>query len=95
MNEVTQSCIITACTVTNNERAIRSHVAIFCAEFFIKVRGDGRYLCRMHVKAGTKQAFSGRHTKLSAGQRAFFLHPLSHEPLLLGQSPLCMPMALG
>lgn len=98
LNEMMQSYIITACTVTNNECAIRSHVAIYCAGFFFfskKVRGDGRYLCRMHVKSGTKQAFSGSHTKLCAGQRAFFLHPLSHEPLLQRQSPLCVPMALG
>lgn len=68
---------------------------LHCAEIFRKVRVDGRYLCRMHVKSGTQQAFSGSHTKLSAGQQAFFLRPLSHEPLLLGQSPLCVPMALG
>lgn len=96
LKEVTGSCIITACTVRDNERAIRSHVACYCAQIFIKgQRRWGRYLCRMHVKSGTKQAFSGSHTKLSAGQRAFFLHPVSHEPLLLGQSPLCVPMALG
>lgn len=56
---------------------------------------DGGYSCRMHVKSGTEQAFSGRLAKLSAGQRAFFLHLLSHEPLQLGQSPLCVPVALG
>lgn len=39
--------------------------------------------------------FMAATLSLSAGQRAFFLRPLSHEPLLLGQSALCVPTALG
>lgn len=35
-------------------------------------------------RVGLKRAFSGIHTKLSAGQQAFFLCLISHEPLLLG-----------
>lgn len=40
LNEVTQSCIITACTVTNNERAIRSHVAIYCTVLSFSKRSE-------------------------------------------------------
>lgn len=58
-----------------------------CVAVVIRVR------CMSNV--GLDRALSGSHTELSARQRAFFLHPLSHEPLLLGQSLLCVPTALG
>lgn len=94
VNVVTQCYTI---TVTKYRCAIKILWSIFFTVLpgYLKRSEIWRYLCRMHVKSGTKQAFSGSLTKLSAGQQAFFLHPLSHEPLLLGQSPLCMPMALG
>lgn len=61
----------------------------------ITVKLDGIICVRCMSNVGLDRAFSGSHTELSARQRAFFLHPLSHEPPLLGQSPLCVPTALG
>lgn len=88
------SGITVACFTADRGHATRSCCSYFVM-FFRKVRGDAGCLCRMHVKSGAERAFRGIHTKLSAGQQAFFLCLISHEPLLLGQSPLCVPVALG
>lgn len=50
---------------------------------------------RCTSNVGLDRTFGGSHTERSARQRAFFLHQLSHEPLLLGQSLLCVSTALG
>lgn len=88
-SKAVQSYVIFACSVPKKEPSnCQSHISAYrCLDDVIHVR----YMSNV----GLDTAFSGSHAELSAKQRAFFLHPLSHEPLLLGQSLLCVPTVLG
>lgn len=66
-----QSNFADACTVASGEREIRSRVAI--------QRGQWRYLCRMHVKSGTKQTLEAVTLSFlqGSGQSSCIPYPMS------------------
>lgn len=66
-----QSNFADACTVASGECEIRSRVAI--------QRGQWRYLCRMHVKSGTKQTLEAVTLSFlqGSGQSSCIPYPMS------------------